>query len=69
VVNLVPKELHGPLAAALWREAESARQRLVGVHVGSVSIARSMRLTLVVGMVLAIAAAWGLPALACALAG
>jgi DNA-directed RNA polymerase subunit RPC12/RpoP len=63
VVSLVPRELYGPHAAALCQEAESARQRLKGVNIATMSIAKRMRVVLGGGVVLTIAVACGVMAL------
>jgi hypothetical protein len=63
-INLIPKELHGAHAAALQEQAEAARQQLRGVNVATISIARSMRVTLVLCAILTVLVAYGLPTVA-----
>lgn len=45
--NLVPRELHGPHAAALQQEAEAARQQLFRAHGAMVGISARMRTALI----------------------
>jgi LSD1 subclass zinc finger protein len=62
-VNLVPRELHGAHAEALFQEAEKAKQSLHGVSVATISIAHRMRRTLIVCGVLTVVIAYGIPTL------
>jgi len=68
-LNLVPKELHGSHAAALFQEAEAARQQLHRAQGALMSISRKMRTTLIVCGVATVALAYGLPMAAMALLG
>jgi LSD1 subclass zinc finger protein len=68
-VNLIPEELHGSRAAALFEEAEAAKHSLRGVNVATISIARRMRRVLVICGVLTALIVYGVPALAQAFAG
>jgi DNA-directed RNA polymerase subunit RPC12/RpoP len=63
-LNLIPKELHGAHAAALFQMAESTRQQLRGINVTTISIASRMRRALLISGVLAVALIFGLQALA-----
>ena len=65
--NLVPKELHGAQAQALFEQAEAARHALRALNVATISIARTMRRTLIVCGVLSVLVAFGIPALVQAL--
>jgi DNA-directed RNA polymerase subunit RPC12/RpoP/uncharacterized protein YjeT (DUF2065 family) len=60
-VNLAPKALHTGHAAALTAEADALKARVTGANVTTMSIAKSMRVALVVCMVLTGAAAYGVP--------
>jgi len=60
-LNLVPKELHGAQAAALLREAETARQQLSRAHGALMSISTKMRTALLVSGVLVFALGYGVP--------
>jgi DNA-directed RNA polymerase subunit RPC12/RpoP len=62
-VNLIPKELHGSHAAALFQEADSARQRLIGINVSTLSITRTMRRTLYACGAVLLVSLYAVPAL------
>jgi len=68
-LNLVPRELHGVQAAALFQEAESAKQQLYGAHGALMTISAKMRTTLILCGIATFAVAYGLPMLAVALLG
>ncbi|HEY4158925.1 MAG TPA: hypothetical protein VGM29_12540 [Polyangiaceae bacterium] len=61
--NLIPKELHGAQAQALFDQAEAARQKLRALNVATISIARTMRRTLIVCGIITALIAYGVPAL------
>jgi DNA-directed RNA polymerase subunit RPC12/RpoP len=67
--NLMPAELHGARAANLFREAQAATQNLHRAKVATISIARTMRRTLIVCGVGTAVIAYGLPMLAQSIAG
>ena len=60
-LNLVPRELHGVHAAALFHEAESARQQLQRAQGALIRISSKMRTALVVSCVLTFALFYGAP--------
>lgn len=62
-VNLIPKELHGSHSAALFLEAETARQRMAGINVSTLSITRTMRRTLYVCGAVLLVSLYAIPAL------
>ena len=68
-LNLVPQELHGSHAAALFQEAEAAKQQLYRAHGALMSISGKMRTTLVVCGIATFVLAYGLPMVAVALLG
>lgn len=68
-LNLVPQELHGNHAAALFQEAEAAKQQLHRAHGAVMSISGKMRTTLIVCGVATFVLAYGLPMLGMALVG
>ncbi len=68
-LNLVPRELHGSHAAALFQEAEAAKQQLHRAHGALLSISGKMRRTLILCGIVAFLFAYGLPLLGMALLG
>jgi hypothetical protein len=60
-VNLAPKELQSGHAAALGAEADAHKARVTGANVTTMSIAKRMRVALVVCMVLTGVTAYGVP--------
>ncbi len=68
-LNLVPKELHGSHAAALFHEAEAAKQQLHRAHGALMSISGKMRTTLILCGIATFLLAYGLPMLGMALLG
>jgi DNA-directed RNA polymerase subunit RPC12/RpoP len=60
-MNLVPRDLHGAHAAALFQEAEEARQQLSRAHGAIMSISGKMRRTLLICGALTVGLAYGLP--------
>lgn len=68
-LNLVPKELHGHHAAALFQEAEAAKQQLHRAHGVVMSISGKMRTTLILCGIATFLLAYGLPMLGMALFG
>ncbi len=68
-LNLVPAELQGAHAAALFHEAEAAKQQLHHAHGALVGISAKMRTTLVACGIATVVVAFGLPVLAMALLG
>jgi len=68
-MNLVPRELHGNHAAALFQEAESAKQQLHQAHGAIMSISGKMRLTLILCGIATLVLAYGLPMLGMAVFG
>jgi DNA-directed RNA polymerase subunit RPC12/RpoP len=68
-LNLVPQELHGSHAAALFQEAEAAKQQLYGAHGAMMSISGKMRTTLILCGIATFVLAYGLPMVGMALAG
>jgi hypothetical protein len=66
-LNLVPRELHGSHAAALFQEAEAAKQQLYGAHGAMMSISGKMRMTLILCGIATFVFAYGLPMLGMAL--
>lgn len=68
-LNLVPKELHGSHAAALFQEAEAAKQQLYRAHGALMSISGKMRTTLLLCGILTLLLGYGLPMLGMSLLG
>ena len=68
-LNLVPQELHGSHAAALFQEAEAAKHQLHRAHGAMMSISGKMRLTLILCGIATFVLAYGLPMVGMALAG
>jgi len=68
-LNLVPQELHGSHAAALFQEAEAARQQLQRAHGALVRISAKMRTTLILCGILTLVLGYGVPMAAMALVG
>jgi hypothetical protein len=68
-LNLVPKELHGSHAAALFQEAEARKQQLYRAHGALMSISGKMRTTLIICGILTFVLGYGLPMLGMALLG
>jgi DNA-directed RNA polymerase subunit RPC12/RpoP len=68
-LNLVPQELHGSHAAALFQEAEAAKQQLFRAQGALMSISGKMRTTLIVCGILTVVVGYGLPMAALSLLG
>ncbi len=68
-LNLVPQELHGSHAAALFQEAETAKQQLHRAHGALMSISGKMRTTLILCGIATFVIAYGLPMVGMALLG
>jgi DNA-directed RNA polymerase subunit RPC12/RpoP len=60
-VNLAPKELQSGHAHALSAEADKLRAQVSGTSIATMSIAKRMRVALIVCMVLTATAAYGIP--------
>ncbi len=59
--NLIPEELRTAHADALFREAEALRQRLFGTNIQTISIAKTMRTTLIICVIASGTIAYGIP--------
>jgi len=68
-VNLVPQELHGSHADALFQEAEAAKQQLYRAQGALVRISSKMRTTLILCSIATLVIAFGLPMLGMAVWG
>jgi hypothetical protein len=68
-LNLVPQELHGRQAAALFHEAEAAKQQLYRAHGALVRISAKMRTTLILCGIATFVMAYGLPMVGMAVFG
>ena len=68
-LNLVPKELHGSQATALFQEAEAAKQQLHRAQGALMSISGKMRTTLILCGIATFLLAYALPMVGMALLG